>query len=136
MTWLTVVLAVGTVLRFTRLFSKDKILEPAREYIDARAQAAEAGRLDRQWEQDPVTLKWRPPHGLTGLRLFFERKWTGFWPWLDDLIGCPWCVSVYVSLPVAIVAVWWGDNRLILAGLLACTASWVAGIVQQHTEAE
>jgi hypothetical protein len=134
--WLLTVLTVGTVLRFTRLINKDTILEPARDYVAARAAASEARRLDSGWSQpDPdKPTRWLAPEGLSGLALFFRRKWTGFWPWLDDLIGCPWCVSVYVAVPAAFVVVWFGDNRAVIAGLLACTASWVAGFVTAHTE--
>lgn len=67
---------------------------------------------------------------------WWRRKYKGFWPWLDDLIHCPWCSSVWVGVPVAFVATWWGDNRVVVGGMLACTASWVAANVQAHAEQE
>lgn len=51
------------------------------------------------------------------------------WIKLDDLVVCPWCVSVWAGAVVAPVTVWWGDNRVILAGLLALAASAVAGLL-------
>lgn len=134
--WLLTVLTVGTVLRFTRLITKDTIVEPFRDWVAARAAVAEANRLDAGWSQpDPAKpRRWVAPEGLSGLALFWRRRFTGFWPWLDDLLGCPWCVSVYVSAPTAFAVVWWWSNRVIVAGLLACTASWVAGFVTARTE--
>jgi hypothetical protein len=145
-TWLLTVLTVGAVLRFTRLVNKDTILEPARQVVQGRAVAAEeradAWRLENGWTRplpwsssgDLVWAGEGPEPSLPGA---YRRRWRGgFWPWLDDLIGCPWCVSVYVSLPTAVVVVWWGDNRVVIAGLLACTASWVAGVVTAKTEEE
>ena len=46
---------------------------------------------------------------------------------LAYLVTCDWCVSMYLALPVAVVAIWWGDNRVVLAILLALTASAFAG---------
>lgn len=48
---------------------------------------------------------------------------------LTYLVGCPWCVSIYTGTLAAAVTVLWPTNRVILIGLLALTASAVAGIV-------
>lgn len=90
------VLAIGTTARFTRLITADSITDPARAWVNGRA----------------------------------ERKLGRRWTWFDDLINCPWCVSVWCSVPVAYVTVVWPGNRFVLGGLVACTASWVAANVQ------
>ena len=46
---------------------------------------------------------------------------------LAYLVTCDWCVSMYVAPVISVVAVWWGDNRVVLAALLALTASAFAG---------
>jgi hypothetical protein len=48
------------------------------------------------------------------------------------LIGCDYCASVYIAPIVATVAVLWGDNRVVLIGLIALTASMIAGLVAAH----
>jgi hypothetical protein len=52
------------------------------------------------------------------------------WSKLDDLVNCPWCVSVWVSAPVALAATLAPRSRLVRAGLLALTSSWLAANVQ------
>ena len=47
-------------------------------------------------------------------------------------ISCDYCVSMYVAPIVATVAILWGDNRVIIIGLLALTASYVAGFIGAH----
>jgi hypothetical protein len=48
------------------------------------------------------------------------------------LIQCDYCASIYIAPIVATVAVLWGDNRVVIIGLLALTASFVAGIIGAH----
>lgn len=48
------------------------------------------------------------------------------------LLTCDYCASIYVAPVVATVAVLWGDNRVVLIGLIALTASFVAGFVAAH----
>lgn len=134
MTWLLAVLTVGAVLRFTVLINRDTITEPARSWVQAKAIEAEDRADDWRLAHGWVRLAYTgtvvyqgtdPEPSLPGA---YRDKWRGgFWPWLDNLIGCPWCVSVYVAVPTAFVVVWFPTNRVVLAGLLACTASWVAG---------
>jgi hypothetical protein len=47
-------------------------------------------------------------------------------------VSCDFCVSMYVAPWVATCAVLWGDNRVIVIGLLALTASFVAGTFAAH----
>lgn len=38
------------------------------------------------------------------------------WRKLDDLVQCPWCVSIWVSVPTALIGTWWrGRNRFVAA---------------------
>lgn len=92
-TWLLFVIAVGAVVRLSRLVTADKITESMRDRLTAR------------WGED-------------SLRAY--------------LISCDYCVSIYVAPVVATVAVLWGDNRVVIIGLLALTASFVAGIIGAH----
>lgn len=142
------VLVAGTVLRLTRLVNKDTILEPWRNWVQAKAIRAE-DRND-EWRilvgyEQQVAIRmdvftqyswvWTGEGEAPSLPHAYRAKWRGgFYPWLDDLIGCPWCISVYAAVPTATAALLWPTNTVIQIGLLACTASWVAGIVTAHTE--
>lgn len=50
------------------------------------------------------------------------------WTKLDDLVQCPWCVSVWVSVPTAFALV--GPAGFVVVGATAMTSSLVAGNVQ------
>jgi hypothetical protein len=50
--------------------------------------------------------------------------------WMDELITCPWCVSVWLGTLVAFTTIWWTDNRVLIAGMTALTASLVTGNLQ------
>lgn len=47
------------------------------------------------------------------------------------LVNCPWCVSVWVSIPTAWVSLEHADRVFVQMGLIALTASAVAGYL--HT---
>jgi hypothetical protein len=91
--WLLFVIAIGAVVRLSRLVTADKITESIRE------------RLTQRWGEDSLKAY---------------------------LISCDYCVSIYVAPVVATVAVYWGDNRVVIIGLLALTASFIAGIIGAH----
>jgi len=86
-------------------------------------------RLTRLVTGDTIT---HPIRDRIHERSFRETRSQGLWHWLDDLLTCPWCTSIWLSVPVALVAVWYPTNRLVLAGLVALTASWVAGNTQMR----
>jgi len=114
-------LVIGAVGRFTRLINGDTITEPIRDWVKARC--ARALYNERH----------HPTRGLLG---FFRRRYRNGWMWLTGLISCPWCVSVWVSVPIAYVTVFFPTNRFVIGGLLACTASYVAGNVQAREPTE
>jgi Protein of unknown function (DUF1360) len=52
------------------------------------------------------------------------------WHWFDDLINCPWCVSIWVGVPSAYIGLAHWDRFFVFGGMLALTASWITGNVQ------
>jgi hypothetical protein len=50
---------------------------------------------------------------------------------LSYFVTCDWCVSFWLGALLAPVVVWWGDNRVVLAALLALAASAVAGLLAE-----
>ena len=48
------------------------------------------------------------------------------------LIGCDYCASMYLAPIVATVGVLWPDNRVVIIGLIALTASQIAGMLGKH----
>lgn len=120
MSWLIVFLAIGCVARFTRLVNGDTLTEPFRKWIETKAVGEEARRRLRAQREEPQSR---------GPLAFFKRKYRGFWTWLHGLVSCPWCVSVWVSVPIAYIAVFFPTNRFVIGGMLATTASFVASNV-------
>lgn len=47
---------------------------------------------------------------------------------LAYMLGCPWCASFWIGLPVAAVTVAWPSNRAVLVAWLALSGSLVAGL--------
>lgn len=83
-------------------------------------------RLTRLITADSIT---DPPRAWITLKAEAKvgRK---VWTWFDDLIHCVWCVSIYVGTATAYIAVWHWSNRFVLAGMIALTASLLAGNTQ------
>lgn len=67
----------------------------------------------------------------TDIREWLTKRW-GEDSKRAYLISCDYCASMYVAPVVATVAVLWPTNRVILIGLIALTASFVAGIIAAH----
>lgn len=46
------------------------------------------------------------------LRDWTARKGTtsGVWRWLGELVECPWCVSVWAGMLVAVTGWWWAGE--------------------------
>jgi hypothetical protein len=55
---------------------------------------------------------------------------------LSYFVTCDWCVSFWVSWPVAFAAIWWPTNRLVWIVLLALTASAITGLAASRLEGE
>lgn len=98
--------ALGAVLRITRLVVEDAITAPVREALDRRAEPRPTRR-----ERPASAPRPRQP-----------------WAFLSALVGCSWCTSVWVAFGVlAPLWAWYGyDWRLY--PLAALTASWLVGI--------
>jgi hypothetical protein len=45
------------------------------------------------------------------------------------LLSCDWCLSMWVAPPVAVIAVVWGDNRVVLGAGLALMLSALTGLL-------
>lgn len=50
------------------------------------------------------------------------------------LVGCPWCVSMYVGPAVAAAVIVWPSNRAVLAGAVGLAASAAVGLVAAHLD--
>lgn len=48
--------------------------------------------------------------------------------WITDLIECPWCIGMWVSLVVAPLVWFWGDSPVMLIPALALAFSQVTGM--------
>lgn len=54
----------------------------------------------------------------------------GAWAKFDDLVSCPWCVSVWVGFATSFIVLWSWTNRFVLASMIALTASLFTGNLQ------
>lgn len=61
------------------------------------------------------------------------RRWLQARPWLHwrfkYLLGCPWCMSRWVSPPVAGILAVWGSNRVVLSVAVGLSAATLVGLV-------
>jgi len=114
MGWMTLVLAVGATARMTRLIGKDSITFIFRDWLAAHSE-------DARERRDPD----RPT-----ARTLQER----FFTFVEDMVACPWCLSIWLSFPVAVLAWFYGDTFWFVIPALALTASHVSGVVAVKTE--
>ena len=63
-------------------------------------------------------------------RRMVRAEMRGVWNKIDDLVNCPWCVSIWVGFPAGFIATWHYSNRIVLASMIGLTASWIAANVQ------
>lgn len=106
MGWMTMLLAVGATARITRLVGRDTITFFFRDWLAAQVEDAK-----EKSSKTKVSMK--------------ERIFT----FVEDMVACPWCLSVLVSVPVAVAAWIVGDTWWFLVPALALTASQVTGLV-------
>ncbi|MGW5819180.1 DUF1360 domain-containing protein [Streptomyces noursei] len=97
--------ALGATARLTRLLGRDTITYFLRDWL--------ARKSTPQNDDDT-------PPALYG--------------WLNDLIVCPWCLSIWIAAVVAPAALLYGDHLAYLwpAGLL--TLSWLTGLAARHLD--
>jgi hypothetical protein len=81
-------------------------------------------RVTRLVNEDTITAPLR--RWVVGRDGELEPDEVGRWGYF---ITCPWCVSIWVGTVVSVVAVLWGDNRVVLIGLLALAASASTGLI-------
>jgi hypothetical protein len=85
--------------------------------------ALTVARLTRLLVSDKLTV---------GLRQWVVRKW-GPDSRFSYLIHCPWCISIWVSIPLMPVAVLF-PNRWVIAVLAIPAASYIAGFLANREE--
>jgi len=103
---ITAFTALGATARITRLIGRDSITFPLRDRIAKKATPAEK-------ESEPK----------------------GFWPWFNELIGCPWCLSIWVAAAAAPAAIEYGDTLAYQWSAGFLTLSWLTGLAAQHLDA-
>jgi hypothetical protein len=102
MEWMAAILTIGATARLTRLIGKDSITFFFRDWLAAMS-------------QDPKDRSIRKT----------------FFTFVEDMVACPWCLSIWVSAPVAVTAWLWGDTAWFLVPALALTASHMSGLSAQ-----
>lgn len=100
MQWMTLLLAVGATLRLTRLIYADTITFPFRDWLASK----------------------NPPGAK-------PTRTTRFFRFVEDMVSCPWCLSVWVGCAVAPLAWFLGPTLWFVIPALMLTASQVAGMV-------
>lgn len=96
---LLIVLAMLAMFRFARLVTADKISEKARDRL-AGVTRDESGEI-----------------------VDVGR------PMIAYFVTCPWCVSMYPSIPAAIVIVYWPDLRPLWVVVITLALSAAAGLL-------
>jgi hypothetical protein len=80
--------------------------------------ALAVARVTRLIVDDQLTIRFRR---------WVMNKW-GADSWQSYLVTCPWCVSVWIALPVMPPAVLW-PNQWVIAALSIAAASMVTGLL-------
>ena len=114
MTWMVLVLALGATARLTRLIGRDSITFFFRDWLAARGEDS----------RDKRAAKGRRMKSLP------ER----FFTFVEDMVTCPWCLSVWVSAPVAVLAWLYGETVWFVVPAIALTASHLTGLVMTKGE--
>ena len=52
-----------------------------------------------------------------------KRSWPGY------LVGCDWCLSIWLAPLPTVAVILWPDNRAVLAALVALSASALTGLI-------
>ncbi len=102
MGWMTALLAVGATARITRLIGRDTITFFFRDWLAAMT-------------EDNLST---PAKGVRAR----------FFSFVEDMVACPWCLSIWVSVPIAVLAWLYGDTLWFIVPALALTASHLTGM--------
>lgn len=92
MSVLIIFLAVLATARLTRLVTTDMITEPIRDRIDSDASYGD------EWIVDLT------PHGATARLIHRHGKMATFQRFVNDVVNCPWCASIWIGALVAALA--------------------------------
>jgi hypothetical protein len=92
---------VLTAYRVTRLVTKDDF--PPILWLRDRLVGGWRPLTEKEYREPVQGRAWRAVDGEDGTRLrWVERKaWVPHW--LAELLGCPWCVSAYISGALVLV---------------------------------
>lgn len=94
MAWLTAInalLTLGATARLTRLVTTDTITRPLRTWLDRKASPKFLPRETDPDTGEDVGFKTVPaPAG---------------WKWASELVGCPWCIGLWLSFGMTL-ALW------------------------------
>ncbi len=83
--WLAVVLGFFVVARTTRFVNSDVLAEPIRMWADGIEKPTARFRKLKRWLRRPLYAVFRDE--------------------LSILVTCPWCLSIWFALPVAVIVV-------------------------------
>lgn len=112
--WYQLVLLIGSTARLTRLTTRDTITNPLRDIVlfnRAQRRARKAG--------EPVPAPARP-------RAARVRAW------LHTLITCDWCIGVWVSVIVVLVAWPFHGTPLFVLVATILTVAYAVGWITDH----
>jgi len=104
-TAITAITALGATARITRLIGRDTITYPIRDVL--------AKKATPQSDDD---------------------KPSPVWSWINELVGCPWCLSIWVAAGVAPAAIEYGHTLAYQWPASLLTLSWLTGLTSQHLD--
>lgn len=122
MTLLVFVVLVLAVYRLTLLVTSDELTEPIREAVVARFVTIEHRAMRRVNDRTSRVVEWTCSCGETwegytsgadGMERFnthVQTAPTTHREWLETLIHCPWCASVWLAFPAVAASYWWSDG--------------------------
>jgi hypothetical protein len=123
------------VARVTRLVTSDRITEAPRRRLSIWLWAKAVPDPDVQMIQFANAYWAKQPAEVVKRHIAMERFDDGADPpLLVYLIGCPWCVSIYVGAVAAPLVYFLGASPWLLVPALALAFSYVTGYLAQKGE--
>jgi hypothetical protein len=114
---------VLAVARVTLLINTDRITDPIRVFVAARAVLAQTAANESA------------AAGQEANAAGHERR-AKRWDLVSYLLGCPWCVSMWITLGTAWLPLHHADNRWVQYICIALAASYLVGLLSRLTEDE